>query len=236
MKHLIISIIALITVNNAFSNDLKTADSLFAEKKYTESFEIYKNLHEEKRLMSPAMFLKMAYIKEGLGGYSDALYYLNLYYLKTADKKVLSKMESLAEKKDLRGYNNTDYEFIQTIFFKYQNQIILLIISLSILCLAIGYYLKFKKESSPSFPLVSMVLFLAIAFYVINFGKAYNKAIISKSNAYLMSGPSAASEVVKIVKKGNRVNTLGQTDVWTKVEIGTTSGYVKTSKLKEISL
>ena len=236
MKFIIISILVSITFSGAFSSDLNTADSLFSEKKYTESFEIYKKLHEEDRLISPSIFLKMAYIKEGLGGYSDALYYLNLYYLKTADKKALGKMESLADKKDLRGYTNTDFEFIQTVFFKYYNQIVLIILSLAVLSLVLSYYLKFKRGGSPSFALILMVILLCVAFYVINFGKAYDKAIITQSNTYLMSGPSSASEMVKIIKKGNRVNTQGQSDIWTKVEIGNTTGYVKTSKLKEVRL
>jgi hypothetical protein len=51
------------------------------------------------------MLLKMAFVKEGLGDYSNALYYLNLYYLKTYDKKVLKKMENLAERyHKLEGY------------------------------------------------------------------------------------------------------------------------------------
>lgn len=236
MRNLVLFIVLLLLSSAVLASDLSTADSLFAEKKYTESFEIYKKLHEENRVASPAMLLKMAYIKEGLGGYSDALYYLNLYYLKTADKKVLNKMESLAEKKDLIGYSNNDFEFIQTVFYNYFNLIVLFTVSAAILFLTLSYYLKFKKSGSPAIPLVFMVIMLGLAFYIINFGKSYNRAIVNQTNTYLMSGPSAASEVLKIIGKGNRVSTISQTDVWTKVNVGSTTGYIKTSKLKEVSL
>ena len=43
------------------------------------------------------MLLKMAYIQEGLEQYPEALYYLNLYYNQNPSKKVLAKMETLAE-------------------------------------------------------------------------------------------------------------------------------------------
>jgi len=39
----------------------------------------------------------MAYIKEGLGQHGDALYYLNLHYIHTADREVLLKMEQIAD-------------------------------------------------------------------------------------------------------------------------------------------
>ncbi|MGB3465691.1 MAG: hypothetical protein WBA74_10490, partial [Cyclobacteriaceae bacterium] len=53
---------------------LTTADSLFQAKKYTESFELYEQIIVEDMAYSPAMLLKMAFIKEGLGDYSNALY------------------------------------------------------------------------------------------------------------------------------------------------------------------
>ncbi|QSE97318.1 SH3 domain-containing protein [Fulvivirga lutea] len=236
MKRILGLIIVLLCSTGAYSQSLATADSLFNEGKYTESFEIYKTLLEEEKVVSPSMLLKMAYIKEGLGGTSDALYYLNLYYLKTADKKVLFKMEELAQKAGADGYEYNDFEFIQTVFFKYFNTIVLTLISIGILLLAISFYLKFRKGVSPAVPSIFMVFVLALTFVLINFGKQYNRAVVTKSNAYLMSGPSSAAEVLTIIKKGNRVETKGTTDIWTKIESNSKVGYIKTEKLKEVEL
>ena len=79
------------------------------------------------------MLLKMAFIKEGLGDYTNALYYLNLYYLKTYNKRVLKKMENLAEQNKLSGYNYDDVEFFLNIYHKFQFQIDLLILTLILL-------------------------------------------------------------------------------------------------------
>ncbi len=217
------------------ANSLSQADSLFQQKKYTESFEIYKHLLEEQRTTSAAMLLKMAFIKEGLGGYSDALYYLNLYYLQTSDKKVLIKMEELAKKKSLKGYENSDFEFFQTLFFKYYFQITFSLVGIAILLMATSFYLKFRKKMQPVFPSFFMLLVMAILFYVLNFGRNYDKAIIDQSNTYLMSGPSAGAEVIKILSKGNRLTTIGHEDVWTKVEFDNQTGYIKSEKLKTVT-
>lgn len=219
----------------SFSNSLAEADSLFKAKKFTESFNIYHAVLHEQRQVSPAMLLKMAYIKEGLGNNVDALYYLNLYYLHTADKKVLEKLQTLAEKSDVQGYDFSDFEFIQTLFYKFFIPIAGLIAALSIVMLALAYYMKMVKQSNPALPSAVMVLSLMVLFYVINYGRSYDKAIVSDSQAYLMSGPSSAAKALHKIKKGTRMTTYDQTDVWTRVETEDRQGFIKTEKLRYIT-
>src|SRR5690349_20074349 len=69
---------------------LQHADSLFQQKRYTQSFEIYNKLFQSRQY-SPAMLLKMAYVQEGLNRISQSAYYLNLYYLATQDESALTK-------------------------------------------------------------------------------------------------------------------------------------------------
>lgn len=210
------------------------ADSLFQQKKYTESFDIYEQIIREKRLASPAMLLKMAYIKEGLGNTSDALYYLNLYYLNTADKSVLAKMEELADKEGLEGYEYSDFEFAKTIFYKYFNEIIGVLAALSILLFALMVYRKMKSQQQPMVIGITLTLMLILLFYTLNFGKNYNQALISSSNTYIMDGPSAGAEVLAIVEKGHRVSWSSGKDVWAQIEWKGQKGYVKENKLKKI--
>lgn len=214
---------------------LTLADSLFDKKKYTESFELYKGILELEKKSSPSMLLKMAYIKEGLGGYSDALYYLNLYYLQTADRKVLSKMEELSKKRNMKGYEFSDSEFIQTIFYKYYFTICGIVAAFSIMLLAFTYHMKINMKRSPIMPASFMLITLGLLFYILNFGHDYDKAIINQSNTYIMSGPGAGAEVISIIDKGNRLETLGEYDVWTKVQFDDKTGYIKTDKLKKIA-
>src|SRR5690349_5794198 len=86
---------------------LQTADSLFTAKRYTQSLEHYEEILRQRQY-TPAMLLKMAYIQEGLNNMGSAMYYLNLYYIATNDKSVLEKMDEMATKFGLQGYETTD--------------------------------------------------------------------------------------------------------------------------------
>ena len=86
---------------------LKKGDSLYSGRKYTQAFEVYQSLHAGGQY-SPTMLLKMAYIQEGLGHLGESMYYLNLYFLATDDAQALKKMEELAQKNNLEGYETDE--------------------------------------------------------------------------------------------------------------------------------
>jgi hypothetical protein len=215
---------------------LMIADSLFAQKKYTQSFDLYQEIYTSNRKVSPAMLLKMAFVKEGLGDYSNALYYLNLYYLKSFDKKVLKKMENLAEEHHLSGYNYDDAEFFLNLYQKFQIQIDLLITSLLLLFLGILAYQKRRMGRISNLAGYSYLVLLVALFIINNFGRERRQAIISNNNVYLMDGPSPGANVVDVVTVGHRVKILGQKDVWVEISWADKSAYVKEFNLKPIEL
>src|SRR3989337_2464064 len=110
LKFLVVSIVLSLSTFQSSAQisgyRLKTADSLFQAKRYTQSLEHYEEILRQKQY-SPAMLLKMAYVYEGLNQIGSAMYYLNLYYIATSDKSVLDKMDELATKYDLEGYQAT---------------------------------------------------------------------------------------------------------------------------------
>lgn len=224
-----------VSANEALENSLATADSLFQARKYTQSFELYEYFLKEQKVSSPAMLLRMSFIKEGLGDYSQSLYYLNLYYLQTADRKVLSKMESLAERHGLEGYKFNDWEFIQAFFYKYFFHLVLFLLVLSVLLITTMYYQKFKKQQSPSVAAFFMVISLGLLYYTLNYGRNYEKSLVGQNSTYVMSGPSAGAEVIAIIDKGHRLDTKSKTDVWTEITWKEQSGYIKSDKLLPIT-
>ena len=228
-------IIALLAGLKSYAADLGDADSLFAARKYTQSFDIYDSLLSSGHQSSPAMLLKMAYIKEGLGNPTQALYYLNLYYLRTADRKVLNKMEELAEEKNFAGYEFNDFEFVQTVFYKYYFTIVFSLLALAVLMLAVVFRLR-QRQMNAAVPAFLMVLTLAVVFYILNYGREYDRSIVTHRETFVMSGPSAAAEVLEVVSRGTRLHTYGHEDVWVKVKVNDREGYIRQTKLREISL
>jgi uncharacterized protein YgiM (DUF1202 family) len=192
---------------------------------------LFEELLTKNKVASPVMLLKMAFIQEGLGDYTRSLYYLNLYYLKTFDRRVLKKMENLAETYHLKGYNYDDTEFFLNIYHRYRVQINIGIMAIA---LFIGAILVYQKRAHRSRPLVSgiaFILFLATLFWLNNFGREKPKAIISDDPVYLMDGPSAGADVVDIIGRGHRVELLSTRDVWTKIVWDERDVFVKNQQL-----
>ena len=218
----------------AESQKLQQADSLFELKKYTESFEVYEQLLTKDQKASPKMLLKMAFIKEGLGDYSSALYYLNVYYLKTSDKQARTKMKDIAEEHNLSGFVINDSDFFLNLLNKYKSTLAYCILGLSVIFLIVILYQKFGVKTRPvAFSLVFIVLQIMF-FYVLNYSDNTNQAIIVEGNSYLMSGPSSGSDFVEVVEKGHRVKTFEEHGPWLEILWNDQKVYIKKNKVKKL--
>lgn len=226
---------SITALGQVFLRDIEVADSLFKEKKFTESFDIYKAIHETGEHASPAMLLKMAYIREGLGDEAGALFYLNSYYLQTTNDKVFEKMEQLADENNLNGYEYSDQDWFFNIYYQYQYHILfsLLVVGLS-QCTLVVYkkIVKIKKSYTVGFGLLFVIV---IIFIAVNFGAEYNQGILVKNNSYIMSAPSASADVLDVSKAGHRVQILGTEDVWLKIQWGNQIGYIKDIYVRQLN-
>lgn len=218
----------------AFLRDIEVADSLFEEKKFTESFEIYKAIHEIGEHASPAMFLKMAYIREGLGDESGALYYLNTYYLQTKNEKVFVKMGELANQNNLKGYEYGDQDWFFNIYYKYYYHLLLTLFAIMLSILIVVVYKKIKNGKRTYYGGLGISIAAVILFFLVNFGREYNKGVLIKNDVYIMSAPSASADVLDISKSGHRVKILGQEDVWLQIQWDNQIGYIKNTYVKQL--
>ncbi len=180
------------------------------------------------------MLLKMAFIKEGLGDYTNALFYLNLYYLTTFNKKVLKKMENLADQNKLSGYNYDDVEFFLNIYQKYQLQINLIVISFVLLYFGLMIYGKRTKKINPTSAGFVYIGLLLLLFIINNFARERTKAIIISSDVHLMDGPSPGADVIEIVSEGHKVDIIDRDDIWVKISWDEDYAYIKAFDLKPI--
>jgi len=83
---------------------LSRADSLFEQQRYIQALSLYETILEKEQVSSPEMFLKMAFIEEGLSNYINTLYYLDCYYKLSLDENALRKMEQVASAHKITGY------------------------------------------------------------------------------------------------------------------------------------
>ncbi len=214
---------------------LTKADSLFAARQYTQAFEHYYAIRQQGA-WSPAMLLKMAYIQEGLGRLGESMYYLNLYTLASHDPQAVKKMEELAEKNRLEGYAEDPMDPIHTALREYYLPLAAVLAAVSILLLALMAD-QYRRKQNPSRVLAgTLILLLAGLLTHVNFSRTTNRAIVTRSNTYLMTGPSAGSSVVEIIGEGHQLRILDKKDVWVKVEWKEKEVYVRDFLARPVQL
>jgi hypothetical protein len=230
-----ILLINLLFLSKSFAQgpfvQLHTADSLFESKKYIESFEIYRQITDSSSQFSPRMLLRMAFIKEGLGDYTSALYYLNLFYSYNPDKEVLKKMEELALKYKLTGYTYTDRDYFISLYYEYYYFILFFF-----LIAAVSYYIYMVVNRRIGLGLKPFyfIIILVAAFYLSNYSLTRPKGIIVNSGVHLMSSPSAGAALIEVVNKGHRVIILKKEDIWYEILWDGAPAYIRENNIVKV--
>lgn len=217
------------------SRSLTKGDSLFAARQYTQAFDIYESLHQQGT-WSPAMFLRMAYIEEGLGRLGASLYYLNLYAHTSHDPQAAEKMKEMAEKHGLEGYEDDPYETLRAPLRQFYLPLAGLLAAVSLLFLAL-IFRRFRLLKTPSPALaVFLVLSLAALYGHIHYSPASRRAIVIGAQTYLMSGPSAGASVVQIIGEGHQLRVEGRADIWLRVKWRDQDVYVRDFLVRKVEL
>jgi hypothetical protein len=235
----ITSVLVIFVTLQAFtqntSHRLRTADSLFQAKRYTQSFQHYEVMLKQNQF-TPAMLLKMAFIKEGLMQIGEAMYYLNLYFIATHDDSALDKMNELATKYNLEGYEASETDKLLTTYYDNYNYISLALVALMVFAIALTFYTRFRLYRRPVVSFIVVAFFSATLLVHLFYGERIQTGIITNASTYLMAGPSAAANVIEIIKDGHKVEVIGQKDVWLKIRWAGDVAYVKKSTVVPIRL
>jgi hypothetical protein len=202
----------------AYLGKIRSADSLFRQRKYTDAFRLFNEVLTKDNYFTYKMLLQMAYIKEGMNDYASTMYYLNLYYLNNPEQKVLNKISELATKNNLKGYEPNDLEYLMAIYKKNQVWFLLMIFTLFI---GFSGYLIYRKIIGKEilYPSIALSFALAIFFFIYNYyGVDWQKGIVKNEKIFLMDAPAAGSELLSTLSKGDCVQILEQEDIWYKVK------------------
>lgn len=222
-------------VASAEAEALAKADALYAAKQYTQAFEFYRALEQDGHY-TPAMLLKMAHIQEGLHHLGESLYYLNLYYLASDDAQALKKMEELATKNKLEGYETDESSSLLAWLQSQYFNIALALASTGVFLLALAWYLRTRKKMNPTLAGIALVVAMSLLFADVNFNKAPLRGIVAVPQTYLMNGPSAGASVVAIIGEGHQLQIMGKKDVWLKVQWKEQEVYVRGNLVRVVRL
>ena len=213
---------------------LSRADSLFKTKQYMQSLDAYEAVYQQG-WYSPAMLLRMAFIHEGLGHISRSLFYLQRYHAVTDDEQALQKIEELAEKNKLEGYEQTQQDAFLQVLQRYQPSVTLALAAMAVLLLSLMMF-QYRQGNRPIGAALALMVIVVLLYVQVNHLAPSPKGIISDNATLLMSGPSGAADVVAVVGEGHQLTVKGRKDVWLRVEWRMKEAYVKENKLLMSSL
>ena len=225
---ILFSVLYLVAIFPVQSQTIERGDSLFIAEKYTEAFEDYNKIFESG-FFTPAMLLKMAFIKEGLGDHTLSLYFLEAYYQQTGDREALIKMSEIASNDQYQGYAINDFQFFESNLIKYGHYLQL---TLSTVILIMLILLLRTKKGDLSLVGLSAVLFICLTALLLTTNDfiGSSQAIIYEP-ATLMSGPSGASEPIERIGQGHKVEIIDRSTVWTEIEWNGQRSFIRNSKL-----
>jgi len=212
---------------------IKSADNYFHQKKFREALNNYEIALNDS-ISYPEMFLKMAFIREGLGDYAQSLYYLNRYYILHPDQKIIKKMDELGEKNRLKGYAITDENVFWTFYDKYYLYLVTSFLAIGGV-LFINLIAKLIRKDFISLQRnTGVIIILILYLFLINMRPVQKYIIIKNDNAYLMEAASAGCSVVQVINKGNRLTYTAKNDVWIQTEWDGKKAYINKKNIWEI--
>ena len=211
---------------------LSLADSLFAIQNYQEALSLYEDLLTNDEVYSPAMLLKMAFVAEGMGDYSNASFYLAKYYDQNPNPRVITKIKALTEQSNLFGYELDDSDRFLKFLTDLQEELtsvfsILLVVSL-ILLVAFR-----KKVDHPKYYFPS-ILFLLLTFISNNFLFQASTGIVTGSPTLIMEKPTAGGKLLSVVDPGHRVIIKSSKDIWYEVNWGGKKVFIKKEHITKL--
>ncbi len=196
---------------------LARADSLFEKGAYTEALDIYEQSWEQRGEASPQMLKKMAMIREGLGDFTQALFYLNLYQVREPSFSVMQHMRDLAHDHELRGYEPHDGDYFWILYQQNYQSVLVSFLLLSGIATVWVLYFQYKQFYLPV-RFISLLIMLNLLFFIgLTQIREEPQGIINLDNTHLMQAPSSGSGLVEVVNKGHRVKVVGENDIWYKI-------------------
>lgn len=217
-------------VAQAKGPEMKKADSLFVNQRFTEARELYTQAFLGQKKTSKANLLKLAFLEEGRDNALAAIYYLHQFYLLQPEAEVKHKIEDLATQQKLQGYSIDEADYG---YFLYRTYVPLIENALLVMAAIVFIWLLVRKFRGVSlgYSPVFTLLFLAAAAYFNNFSLPYKRAILNGEKTLLMSAPSSGAKVEAVLDRGHRIEWISEKDVWLEIKWNEKKGWVKKSTL-----
>ena len=230
-KIILIFLLLISSHSRGNENLLFKGDSLFDLKKYYEAKKYYDSLYFNEELYTNSMLLKLSLIENELGNFEKSIYYLSKYTKNDDNEIVDQNLNNLISENNLETYAKSDYSFLLSIYNDNKQNLVIsfLIILFIIFCLNI---IRRNRNQKIIFIKTFFVLAL-ITLLMINI-KGGLDGIILNENTFIMNDPSSGSDVYKLIRKGEKIKIVNETDVWYEVELENQKKYIRKKNILKI--
>lgn len=202
---------------DAFSiekQSLKEADSLFVIGQFQVAKETYLSYSNQEKFVHPTILLKLAYIFEKEGDYTQSLYYLSRAVKQEPSVALYEKMATLGETHRLSGYEFDDFTYFVIYFKRYGYLIYFVLVVFGIYILRIMYVKRKAQERIRPVHRWFFASYLVALLFVFNALELLRYGIIKHDPTFLRSYPSSASTAIEVYNKGHKVPVLLSIDHW----------------------
>ena len=223
-----------VKIEKNFQNNtnILLADSLLAIKKYPNALIIYENFVKQTQTESPTLLLKMAFLSEKNNDFAKTLHYLHIYQKYSPSLELLDKMENLAQKYSLEGYQKSKYSFLNVFYHKFYNYLLIAVVLVALLMFrSVIWSNWYQNTHLPSRFAVLFLFFMLVFAVLINFYPSQKQVILAQDNTLVMSAPSAGGRVLAVRNKGNSYQLLSEQDNWVEIMFENKKSYIKKSQI-----
>jgi tetratricopeptide (TPR) repeat protein len=218
---------SFLSLPSAAQTSLPHADTLFRQGQYEQALATYEQSLAHKPIASPQRLLRMAFLRENAGDYTPALYYLSLAEQRSNRYSTLKKMEELAARYRLKGYELTEQMLLQHFYYRYYLWLAGGVVGFHILLL-MGLWRGLHRRP---YRLAGWLFLLTASGLLLNLQPRQAYVLLRNDAVYLREAPGAGSRVVAVLPKGHRLPTFGEQDVWIKVQWEGKTGYIHRKNL-----
>ena len=230
-KIILIFLLLISSHSRGNENLLFKGDSLFDLKKYYEAKKYYDSLYFNEELYTNSMLLKLSLIENELGNFEKSIYYLSKYTKNDDNEIVDQNLNNLISENNLETYAKSDYSFLLSVYNDNKQNLVVsfLIILFIIFCLNI-----IRRNRNQKIIFIKTFFVLAfITLLMINI-KGGLDGIILNENTFIMNDPSSGSDVYKLIRKGEKIKIVNETDVWYEVELENQKKYIRKKNILKI--
>jgi uncharacterized protein YgiM (DUF1202 family) len=207
------------------------AKKLYNEKKVIACIAKYEQLWKNKENLNYSELRRLAYLKSKTGDYTENLYILSLMLKIEPNALTYIEINNLAEELTLEGYSFSEFDLLYLRIAKYRIWLLSAVLIFSLFFIGGALYGSYKRKPFKTQIKFVFLVFIGSVLTLLVYSTKQSYLIVKDETVQLRNSPSAASQIVANIKKGNKFKIKAQKDIWYEIESNELTGYIRVDQV-----